>query len=335
MNRLKELRNQRKLTLDDIEENTGIKRGTYSNYENNKTEPKIETWQKLARYFKVSVPYIQGLTYTTDELIEIIHKFYFEGYEDNAIGTVQDEFSNEINIYIKVTSNDSIPRELYPKSTTDFSLNDKAKSYWLKHFKDILNSDEFHNMNKVEDEYADVHVITRIQEIIEIRIYRPELPHTYTELGKFYEKHFSMEKELHNRAIDAIKFLDLSLAKEAITEYTNLIVKIRDHVKLFKEDSFKAEAYNKETLQYIKQEIYMKYEPSKYEILDFSNTVDELLDRLSKGNQGLVQYILNNSKGDFFMAYRNYKKKIGEDTKKIDEIIDEYQENYRKATKLY
>ena len=59
-NRLKELRNQRKLTLDDIEEKTGIKRGTYSNYENGKTEPKMETWQKLADYFGVSVPYIKG-----------------------------------------------------------------------------------------------------------------------------------------------------------------------------------------------------------------------------------------------------------------------------------
>ena len=59
-NRLKELRNQRKLTLDDIEEKTGIKRGTYSNYENNKTEPKIETWKKLADYFGTSVSYIRG-----------------------------------------------------------------------------------------------------------------------------------------------------------------------------------------------------------------------------------------------------------------------------------
>lgn len=59
-NRLKELRIKRKLTLDDIEEKTGIKRGTYSNYENGKTEPKLEAWQKLADYYGVSVPYIQG-----------------------------------------------------------------------------------------------------------------------------------------------------------------------------------------------------------------------------------------------------------------------------------
>ena len=61
MNRLKELRNKRKLTLDDIEEKTGIKRGTYSNYENGKTEPKMETWNRLADFFNVSIPYLQGL----------------------------------------------------------------------------------------------------------------------------------------------------------------------------------------------------------------------------------------------------------------------------------
>lgn len=61
MNRLKELRQKNNLTLDDIETKTGIKRGTYSNYENNKTEPKIETWQKLADYFNVSTSYLMGL----------------------------------------------------------------------------------------------------------------------------------------------------------------------------------------------------------------------------------------------------------------------------------
>ena len=59
-NRIKELREKNNFTLDDIQKMTGIKRGTYSNYENGNTEPKIETWQKLADFFGVSVPYLQG-----------------------------------------------------------------------------------------------------------------------------------------------------------------------------------------------------------------------------------------------------------------------------------
>ena len=59
-NRIKELRTKHNYTLDDMEEKTGIKRGTYSNYENGKTEPKLETWQKLADFFGVSIPYLQG-----------------------------------------------------------------------------------------------------------------------------------------------------------------------------------------------------------------------------------------------------------------------------------
>ena len=60
-NRIKELRTKHNYTLDDMEEKTGIKRGTYSNYENGKTEAKLETWQELADYFNVSVPYLQGI----------------------------------------------------------------------------------------------------------------------------------------------------------------------------------------------------------------------------------------------------------------------------------
>lgn len=60
MNRLRELRKEKKYTLDDIEEKTGIKRGTYNNYESGKTEPKPATWIALADFFNVSVPYLKG-----------------------------------------------------------------------------------------------------------------------------------------------------------------------------------------------------------------------------------------------------------------------------------
>lgn len=60
MNRLKELRKEKGLTLDKIQSKTGINRGTYNNYENGKTEPNQKTWQALADFFDVSIPYLQG-----------------------------------------------------------------------------------------------------------------------------------------------------------------------------------------------------------------------------------------------------------------------------------
>ena len=61
-NRLKALRMEKDLTLDEIQSKTGIKRGTYNNYENGVTEPKLETWQKLADFFEVPTEYLMGLT---------------------------------------------------------------------------------------------------------------------------------------------------------------------------------------------------------------------------------------------------------------------------------
>lgn len=71
-NRLKQLRKEKGLTLDDIQSQTGIKRGTYNNYENGTTEPKLETWQALADYFDVSVPYLRGAT--TYEVLDSAEK---------------------------------------------------------------------------------------------------------------------------------------------------------------------------------------------------------------------------------------------------------------------
>ncbi|MES5142475.1 helix-turn-helix domain-containing protein [Lactobacillus crispatus] len=76
MNRLKELRKVKGYSLDDVEDLTGITRGTYNNYENGNTEPKLKTWQKLADFYGVSVPYLQGRYdhLTKKEALQVIHE---------------------------------------------------------------------------------------------------------------------------------------------------------------------------------------------------------------------------------------------------------------------
>lgn len=69
-NRLKELRKKQKKTLDDIELETGIKRATYSRYENEQSEPKLATWQKLADYFGERIDYVMGTSNIPKSLVD-------------------------------------------------------------------------------------------------------------------------------------------------------------------------------------------------------------------------------------------------------------------------
>lgn len=60
-NRIAQLRHEQKVTLRDVEEGTGVKNNTLSQYEHNVRQPKPETWETLATYFDVPVAYLMGL----------------------------------------------------------------------------------------------------------------------------------------------------------------------------------------------------------------------------------------------------------------------------------
>lgn len=60
MNRIKELRKEKGLTLKQMGQLLNILDSTLSQYENGRRKPKEEMWQKLADFFDVSVPYLQG-----------------------------------------------------------------------------------------------------------------------------------------------------------------------------------------------------------------------------------------------------------------------------------
>lgn len=58
--RLKTLRKEKKLTQKELAEQIGIKRNSYSDWENNKTSPSFENLVKLADLFEVSLDWLFG-----------------------------------------------------------------------------------------------------------------------------------------------------------------------------------------------------------------------------------------------------------------------------------
>jgi len=82
MNRIKELRKKNHLTLKDMGSKLNMLDSTLSQYENEKRTPNEATWQVLADFFNVSVPYLQAIDKeisdlkfpTKQEAIDFIHK---------------------------------------------------------------------------------------------------------------------------------------------------------------------------------------------------------------------------------------------------------------------
>lgn len=81
MNRLRELRKEKKLTLKEVssqleQNNLKISPDALAKYERGDREPKLETWQKLADFFGVPVPYLQGISDIKDlETVSTFEKF--------------------------------------------------------------------------------------------------------------------------------------------------------------------------------------------------------------------------------------------------------------------
>lgn len=106
------MRKEKGLTLVEIQNKTGIKRGTYNNYENGVTEPKLETWQKLADFFNVPVDYLLGIS------------------KDRSTLTIDDLNPEEQEAYERIT--DMLSQE-YPQTRPEFN--------WSKIGQLLINSD--------------------------------------------------------------------------------------------------------------------------------------------------------------------------------------------------
>ena len=319
VNRIRETRLNKNVSQKELANVLNTTQQAISLYESGKREPKIEIWEKLANFFSVSVSFLQGFTYTTNEIIKIVHEYYFEKNEIEQIGTFNYEFVKNINLYIRLTSYDPVPRALYAKETKDFPLTKKVKKYWLDHFKDILDSQRLQDINKGNKD----DVIVYFDSEVEKYIAKFQSPYKLTLLGKLYQDKFKNENELHDKTIQKIKYLDLSSAKEAINEYAKLVNELRDEVNSFKKDSFNQNDYDKDLIQDIKNQVYMM-NLSSDELVE--KIVNELISRIKAGDIDCRNYMAEHSNSDFIEVYGNYKKERGEDTTDTDEYIRERDE---------
>lgn len=319
VNRIRETRLNKNVSQKELANVLNTTQQAISLYESGKREPKIEIWEKLANFFSVSVSFLQGFTYNTDEIIKIVHEYYFEKDEIEQIGTFDYEFVKNINLYIRLTSYDPVPRALYAKETKDFPLTKKVKKYWLDHFKDILDSQRLQDINKGNKD----DVIVYFDSEVEKYIAKFQSPYKLTLLGKLYQDKFKNENELHDKTIQKIKYLDLSSAKEAINEYAKLVNELRDEVNGFKKDSFNKNDYDEDLIQDIKNQVYMM-NLSSDELVE--KIVNELISRIKAGDIDCRNYMAEHSNSDFIEVYGNYKKERGEDTTDTDEYIRERDE---------
>lgn len=141
MNRLRELREAKKYTLDDIEKKTGINRGTYNNYESGKTSPKEPTWQALANFFNVSVDYLKGYGYSKDYIYKQLDDAYKEKWEDPTGQIMGGSFDKTVDAYLKQA-------KIKKPSKID-------NQFWKDHFNFIFDSPNIERLLTTKDKYND------------------------------------------------------------------------------------------------------------------------------------------------------------------------------------
>ena len=93
MNRLRQTRKLKGITLNEVAEDIGITKQALSYYETEKREPKKETWIKLADYYNVPVAHLMGLP---DELVQHINKTQAMNFEELHEAVIQ--WANDRNM---------------------------------------------------------------------------------------------------------------------------------------------------------------------------------------------------------------------------------------------
>ena len=171
-NRIKELRKKVGLSQAQLANKIGISNQIISFYENNKREPKIETWRALANFFNVSVPYLQGIDdkHNTGYSKEYIYKCLDDAYKEPYVKgyEIEPPFTNPV-----LSAKEEIKN--YCKQNKISIPKDTDLDFWKTNFNFIFDDKSVNRLLTTKDKYSD----DDIKEIVINAIYWYGLnPHT-------------------------------------------------------------------------------------------------------------------------------------------------------------
>lgn len=113
MNRLRQTRKLKGITLNEVVEDIGITKQALSYYETEKREPRKETWVKLADYYCVPVAYLMGLPdglirYADEyvkgqnDMLALIKDAYYRADKETLEQLLDAEDENEIRDFLRI-----------------------------------------------------------------------------------------------------------------------------------------------------------------------------------------------------------------------------------------
>lgn len=230
MNRLRKVRKKQGLTLKELSQqlkNTGfnISPDALGKYERAEREPKLETWQRLAVFLGVSVPYLQGVTIDRYDVLKVLNSAYYDFFKYPK----PKPLINCINDFIELVGISAPKSSLSEADLKNFS--DKAFNYWNENFDFLFVCDRIEYLFdlprlRVSNEEIERQVIWTIEET-EIKLTSTKISEAFDNivdltLGNYYENREKLVRFDTKKEIEEYTVLLFAVLQNFLDEMKNL-----------------------------------------------------------------------------------------------------------------
>lgn len=339
MNRLRELRKEKKLTLKEVssqleQNNLKISPDALAKYERGDREPKLETWQKLADFFGVSVPYLQGIEpdfekiteRTKNIIVDVLQSAYFGNYAERLEKNAK-ELKKTISRYLSLKQVNKLPLDFYSSKEKGWALTPELTRYWLDHF-NFLFSDDLGLSHQLRHKKFLIRNINRLDynnrlKVAQGNIYRnakdtieEQIVNEFqTGLSKYFNYWFkSEEQKQHKKFLENLITIDtVETLNKNFLEYQNYLNNLYKKLKTDL-DTGKIEKWNNEEQR--RRKLFEKI------IDDLNNFTSEEIGTIALNSIG----INGSDRKQFLATIKALKEKRHEDTSLIDEYLEKYEE---------